>query len=100
MGCLENHRRQQPAETIWCADIAPSEKGVVQCQTVLRVCLGLSHPIYGSPWLACFVVLLLRIHPLTHPPPTHPSIHSVIHSLQQVLLMEPMFSVDSIFSPL
>lgn len=60
----------------------------MQCQTVVRACLDLSDLINGSPCLACIVMSLLRSHVLTHPPPTHPSIHSVIHSLQQVLLME------------
>lgn len=32
----------------------------------------------GSPCPACIVMLLPRIHALTHPP-THPSIHSFTH---------------------
>lgn len=77
-------RRQQGrcADTVYSdrCPAVPLGRGV-QYQAVLRACVTFPGD-YGSPCPACIVMLLLRIHLLTHPLTHHPFICSLIHSLQ------------------
>lgn len=86
MGCLENHRRQQPAETMWCADIAPSEKWALvlleRGGAVPDSSKGVFRPFSSDLWesLAGMLCCIAAENSSAHPSTTHPSIHSFSHS--------------------